>query len=214
MLRRPTRDCLRLPCDEGFVNGCSGSGREGRLLVALLVLTASAALADAGDHRSARDRFAASSVEILERQATTFATEVIDFHDELRSVAFAQLRDELLVASRARLREMDAFGAGLNDAIGSAARAGDDDLRYRLGDLRTFHRKLRKLGGAVDALARDVPPIPEPLESEQAGLKAIDCLVPIGRGQRELIVGDRSVGKTTIAIDLIVNQQRCVERSR
>ncbi|OGK13855.1 F0F1 ATP synthase subunit alpha [Candidatus Roizmanbacteria bacterium RIFCSPHIGHO2_01_FULL_38_15] len=41
----------------------------------------------------------------------------------------------------------------------------------------------------------------------QTGIKAIDSLVPIGRGQRELIIGDRGVGKTTIAIDAILNQQ-------
>ena len=43
----------------------------------------------------------------------------------------------------------------------------------------------------------------EPL---QTGIKAIDALVPIGRGQRELIIGDRQTGKTTVAIDTIINQ--------
>ena len=41
----------------------------------------------------------------------------------------------------------------------------------------------------------------------QTGLKAIDALVPIGRGQRELVIGDRKTGKTTIAIDTIINQK-------
>ena len=44
-------------------------------------------------------------------------------------------------------------------------------------------------------------------EPVQTGLKAIDTLVPIGRGQRELIVGDRQIGKTAIAIDTIINQK-------
>ena len=44
-------------------------------------------------------------------------------------------------------------------------------------------------------------------ESMETGLKAIDALVPIGRGQRELIIGDRQVGKTQIAIDTILNQK-------
>ena len=39
----------------------------------------------------------------------------------------------------------------------------------------------------------------------QTGLKAVDSLVPIGRGQRELIIGDRQTGKTAIAIDAIIN---------
>ena len=44
----------------------------------------------------------------------------------------------------------------------------------------------------------------EPL---QTGLKAIDALVPIGRGQRELIIGDKQTGKTTVAVDTIINQK-------
>ncbi len=47
-------------------------------------------------------------------------------------------------------------------------------------------------------------PVHEPL---QTGIKAIDALIPIGRGQRELIIGDRQTGKTTIAIDTIINQK-------
>src|SRR5437764_296052 len=47
-------------------------------------------------------------------------------------------------------------------------------------------------------------PVTEPL---QTGIKAIDSMIPIGRGQRELIIGDRQTGKTTIAIDTILNQK-------
>src|SRR5690349_16265399 len=47
-------------------------------------------------------------------------------------------------------------------------------------------------------------PVKEPL---QTGIKAIDAMTPIGRGQRELIIGDRKTGKTTIAIDTILNQK-------
>lgn len=43
------------------------------------------------------------------------------------------------------------------------------------------------------------------------GLKAVDAMIPIGRGQRELIIGDRQTGKTAIAIDTIINQRRCFE---
>ena len=53
--------------------------------------------------------------------------------------------------------------------------------------------------GVVDRL-----PVREPL---QTGLKAIDTMVPIGRGQRELIIGDRQTGKTALAIDTILNQK-------
>ncbi len=50
----------------------------------------------------------------------------------------------------------------------------------------------------------DRQPVREPL---QTGLKAIDAMIPIGRGQRELIIGDRQTGKTAIAIDAIINQK-------
>ena len=47
-------------------------------------------------------------------------------------------------------------------------------------------------------------PVKEPM---QTGIKAIDSMVPIGRGQRELIIGDRKTGKTAIAVDTIINQR-------
>src|SRR6202050_5450031 len=50
----------------------------------------------------------------------------------------------------------------------------------------------------------DRAPVTVPL---QTGLKVIDALIPIGRGQRELILGDRQTGKTAIALDAIVNQR-------
>jgi F-type H+-transporting ATPase subunit alpha len=52
-------------------------------------------------------------------------------------------------------------------------------------------------------------PVNQPL---QTGIKAIDAMIPIGRGQRELIIGDRSTGKTAIAIDTIINQRENYER--
>jgi F-type H+-transporting ATPase subunit alpha len=51
-------------------------------------------------------------------------------------------------------------------------------------------------------------PVTEPL---QTGLKAIDAMIPIGRGQRELIIGDRQTGKTAVAIDTIINQKEFYE---
>ncbi len=52
-------------------------------------------------------------------------------------------------------------------------------------------------------------PVTEPL---QTGLKAIDAMIPIGRGQRELIIGDRQTGKTAVAIDTILNQKEFYDR--
>ncbi len=69
------------------------------------------------------------------------------------------------------------------------------------GPIETPHRRRVELK-APGILARQ--PVKEPL---QTGLKAIDALVPIGRGQRELIIGDRQVGKTAVALDTILNQK-------
>lgn len=52
-------------------------------------------------------------------------------------------------------------------------------------------------------------PVNEPL---QTGLKAIDAMIPIGRGQRELIIGDRQTGKTTVAVDTIINQKEFYDK--
>lgn len=54
-------------------------------------------------------------------------------------------------------------------------------------------------------------PVNEPL---QTGIKAIDAMIPIGRGQRELIIGDRQTGKTTVAIDAIINQKEFYEAGK
>src|SRR5689334_16715249 len=64
-----------------------------------------------------------------------------------------------------------------------------------------------KLRGRVELKAPGIvkrQPVTEPM---QTGIKAIDAMVPIGRGQRELIIGDRQVGKTAVAIDAILNQK-------
>ena len=52
-------------------------------------------------------------------------------------------------------------------------------------------------------------PVAEPL---QTGIKSIDALVPVGRGQRELVIGDRQTGKTTVCIDTILNQKEFYDR--
>jgi len=62
-----------------------------------------------------------------------------------------------------------------------------------------FYPIERKALGVIDR-----QPVTEPL---QTGIKAIDALIPIGRGQRELIIGDRQTGKTVVALDAIINQR-------
>jgi F-type H+-transporting ATPase subunit alpha len=69
------------------------------------------------------------------------------------------------------------------------------------GPIETSHKRRVEVK-APGILQRQ--PVKEPL---QTGLKAIDAMVPIGRGQRELIIGDRQVGKTAVALDTILNQK-------
>ncbi|MFN7188951.1 MAG: F0F1 ATP synthase subunit alpha, partial [Cyclobacteriaceae bacterium] len=54
-------------------------------------------------------------------------------------------------------------------------------------------------------------PVNEPL---QTGIKAIDAMIPIGRGQRELIIGDRQTGKTAVALDTIINQKEFYDKGQ
>src|SRR6187402_1679646 len=54
-------------------------------------------------------------------------------------------------------------------------------------------------------------PVNEPL---QTGIKAIDAMIPVGRGQRELIIGDRQTGKTAVALDTIINQKEFYEQGK
>ncbi len=82
-------------------------------------------------------------------------------------------------------------------------------------------RVVNALGEAIDGKGKIEPDDFYPIESEapgiierksvsvplQTGIKAIDSMIPIGRGQRELIIGDRQTGKTEIAIDTIINQK-------
>src|SRR5699024_7693611 len=88
-------------------------------------------------------------------------------------------------------------------------------------------RVVNPLGQPVDGLGPIHPTKTRPIEAEapgvmdrksvdeplQTGLKAIDALVPIGRGQRELIIGDRQTGKTTLAVDTILNQKEEIGRA-
>ncbi len=82
-------------------------------------------------------------------------------------------------------RVVDPLGAPI-DALGDIENEGFRELELQ----------------APNVMARQ--PVKEPL---QTGIKAIDAMTPIGRGQRELIIGDRKTGKTTVAIDTILNQR-------
>ena len=135
----------------------------------------------------------------------------------------------------------DIFGLVLNleqDNVGAVILGGETQIKEgaqvkRTGKIMQVPVGEAMIGRVVDAIGRpidgkgdikadtfrpveyrapgiaDRKPVKEPL---QTGLKAIDALVPIGRGQRELIIGDRGIGKTAIAVDTILNQhdQNCI----
>ena len=77
-----------------------------------------------------------------------------------------------------------------------------------LGNILDGKAPLKKvINKRVEIKAPGIMPRQSVNEPVQTGLKAVDSLIPIGRGQRELIIGDRQTGKTSIAIDTIINQQ-------
>ena len=127
--------------------------------------------------------------------------------------------------------EEDNVGAVL---FGDSAGIKEGDTVKRTGNIASIKvgdgmlgRVVDTLGQPIDAkgpisgdiyempLERKAPgviyrePVSEPL---QTGIKAIDSMIPVGRGQRELIIGDRQTGKTAVAIDTIINQREFYER--
>jgi len=86
------------------------------------------------------------------------------------------------------------------ELIGRVVNALGEPIDGKGPILATSRNHLERIApGVVDR-----QPVKEPL---QTGIKAIDSMIPIGRGQRELIIGDRQTGKTTIALDTIINQK-------
>ncbi len=140
------------------------------------------------------------------------ANELLEFENGMRAVVMNL--------------EEDNVGAVL---LGSTDRVEEGDTVRRTGRTASIDVGLGMLGRVIDPLGQpidglgDIPgerielplerkapgvifrqPVTEPL---QTGIKAIDAMIPIGRGQRELIIGDRQTGKTAIAVDTILNQR-------
>ena len=80
--------------------------------------------------------------------------------------------------------------------------------RARQPDRRQGPARRRRSARRVEVKAPGIIPRKSVHEPMQTGIKAIDALIPIGRGQRELIIGDRQTGKTAVIIDTIINQKR------
>ena len=84
-----------------------------------------------------------------------------------------------------------------------------DGLGNPIDGKGTFDKNIKKT--RVEVKAPGIIPRQSVNEPMQTGLKSIDSLVPIGRGQRELIIGDRQTGKTAVAVDAIINQKKINE---
>ncbi len=139
------------------------------------------------------------------------AGELLEFPHDVRGLAlnleedkvgavlfgdFQKIREGDLVKRTGRIMQVpvgDALIGRVVDVLGNPIDdAGPIDTEH-------FYPVERIAPGVVDR-----QPVKEPL---QTGLKAIDAMVPIGRGQRELIIGDRQTGKTAVAVDTIINQK-------
>ncbi len=112
------------------------------------------------------------------------------------------------------------LGDGFSIEEGQTVKATGSILSMSVGDamlgrvVNALGRPIDGKGDIVGAITRRIEiqapgimgrkPVHEPL---QTGIKSIDAMTPIGRGQRELIIGDRKTGKTTIAVDTIINQR-------
>ncbi|MFA6378581.1 MAG: F0F1 ATP synthase subunit alpha [Candidatus Omnitrophota bacterium] len=140
--------------------------------------------------------------------------EIVQFSEKIYGVVLNLEEDSVSVA---------VFGTDNPDRLireGDIVKRTGNIVRTPVGDA-LVGRVIGTLGGPVDGLGpmvtdRSRPiefgapniiarqPVKEPLET---GIKAIDSMIPIGRGQRELIIGDRQTGKTAIALDMIINQK-------
>src|SRR5579859_1903930 len=109
---------------------------------------------------------------------------------------YLQLREGDEVRRTARVLEVPVGPAMVGRVVNALGQPVDG-----LGPIKTT--KTRKVEIVAPGIIKRQP-VKEPL---QTGIKAIDAMIPIGRGQRELIIGDRGTGKTAIAVDTIINQK-------
>ena len=147
----------------------------------------------------------------------TQAGELVEFENGVQAIALNLEEDNVgvvLLGSGAEIKEGSSVRrtgkiASLNVGEGLLGRVVDtlgqplDGRGAISGDLYEMPLE-RKAPGVIYR-----EPVSEPL---QTGIKAIDAMIPIGRGQRELIIGDRQTGKTAIAIDTILNQKEFYDR--
>jgi F-type H+-transporting ATPase subunit alpha len=141
----------------------------------------------------------AMASELLEFQNGTMGQVFNLEEDSIGAVIFGnylEIKEGDTVKSTGRLLEVPVGDAVIGRVVNPLGQALD-------GGPAIQTTETRKLDIVAPGIA-ERQPVKEPL---QTGIKAIDSMIPIGRGQRELIIGDRKTGKTAIAIDTIINQK-------
>jgi len=145
------------------------------------------------------------------------ANELIEFENGMKGIVLNLEEDNVgavLLGSSEEIREGDKVKRTKRIA---SIRVGEELLGRVINTLGEPLDGKGPIGGELFEmpLERKAPgviyrqPVNEPI---QTGIKAIDAMIPIGRGQRELIIGDRQTGKTAIAIDTIINQKEFYDR--
>src|SRR5687767_7819606 len=143
------------------------------------------------------DRVAAG--ELLEFPHNIFGLTLNLEEDNVGAALFGEthmIREGDTVKRTGRIAEVPVGRALVGRVVNALGEAIDGRGPIETSDRRRIEIK------APGIVARQ--PVKEPL---QTGLKAIDAMIPIGRGQRELIIGDRQTGKTAVAVDTIINQK-------
>ncbi|MCH4008482.1 F0F1 ATP synthase subunit alpha [Companilactobacillus sp.] len=141
----------------------------------------------------------AMASELLEFQDGTFGVAQNLESDDVGIIIlgnYDQIREGDTVKRTGRIMEVPVGDALIGRVVNSLGQPVDG-----LGEIKTDKTR------PIESPAPGVMQRKSVFEPLQTGLKAVDSLVPIGRGQRELIIGDRKTGKTSIAIDTIINQK-------
>ncbi|KRL65641.1 F0F1 ATP synthase subunit alpha [Companilactobacillus versmoldensis DSM 14857 = KCTC 3814] len=141
----------------------------------------------------------AMASELLEFQDGTFGVAQNLESDDVGIIIlgnYDQIREGDTVKRTGRIMEVPVGDAMVGRVVNSLGQPVDG-----LGEIKTDKTR------PIESPAPGVMQRKSVFEPLQTGMKAIDSLVPIGRGQRELIIGDRKTGKTSIAIDTIINQK-------
>ncbi|HPQ19436.1 MAG TPA: F0F1 ATP synthase subunit alpha [bacterium] len=142
----------------------------------------------------------AMSMELVEFEDGTFGM-VLNLEEDNVGIAilgdYKNIKEGFRVKCTGRIASVPAGEALIGRVVNAIGQPIDGK-----GEIKTnIYRPVE----IIAPLVIDRQPVKEPL---QTGIKAIDSMIPIGRGQRELIIGDRQTGKTAIAIDTIINQKK------